>query len=121
MHFIKLSSENGRIYILQCSSSPYLDGESNELFQSFIHLYTYTHMPYHMRFFRLPTFTIDYNDHAIRDLSMYVYLYVMCIEKSRRRQVSHAVYLLEGIRSLHLDKHIYIYICTYMHPDVMVY
>jgi hypothetical protein len=90
-------------YILQCSSSPYLDGESNELFQSVI--YTHTHTCLIVCFFS-PAYVQFIM--TITQFSISLCISICDVyRKSRRRQVSHAVYLLEGITSAYLEKHIY--------------
>ncbi len=91
-------------YILQCSSSPYLDGESNELFQSFIYTHTDTRL---IVCFFSPAYVQFIMTITQFSISLCISIYDAYHRKSRRRQVSHAVYLLEGITSAHLEKHIY--------------
>ena len=60
-------------------------------------------MPYHVLFFACLR-SIHYGNHAIRE-RLRGYLHAMRAAQRSRRQVSRAVYLLEGIRSMHLAKH----------------
>jgi hypothetical protein len=113
MHFIKLSSENVYIYTYFNVHRRLISMVSlTSFFQSLI--YTQTHMSYRVLFF-VCLRSIHYDDHAILDLYIYIYLSICdAYRESRRRQVSHDVYLLEGIASPHLEKHIYTHTCTRM-------
>jgi hypothetical protein len=81
MHFIKLSSENVYIYTYFNVHRRLISMVSlTSFFQSLI--YTQTHMSYRVLFF-VCLRSIHYDDHAILDLyiCIYIYLYVMRIEK----------------------------------------
>jgi hypothetical protein len=103
MHFIKLSSENVHIHTYfnahrRLISMVSLTSSSS---QSFIHTHTCLIVcffsPAYVQFIMTITqFSISL---CISICDVY--------RKSRRRQVSHAVYLLEGITSAYLEKHIY--------------
>jgi uncharacterized membrane protein len=101
MHFIKLSSENVYIHTYfnahrRLISIVSLTSSSSH---SFIHtcLIVCFFSPVYVQFIMTITqFSI----------SLCISIYG-AYRESRRRQVSHAVYLLEGITSAHLEKHIY--------------
>jgi hypothetical protein len=103
MHFIKLSSENVCIYTYFNAHRRLISMVS--LTSSSSHSFIHIHMSYRVLFFACLR-SIHYDNHAILDLSMYIYRCEASSE-SRQRQVSHAVYRLEGITSKHLEKHIH--------------
>lgn len=97
-------------YILQCSSSSYLDSESNELFQSLIYTHKHTHV-LSCAFFRLPTFNSLWQSRNSR--SLYAYLYMLHTEKVDDDRF-HTLSIYSRASCRRISKNIYIHTCTRM-------